>query len=361
MRTRLRGCLVALALTLIVPFLGAEESGLEYIASLRLWGADLGIGYYSPLIAPGLSTTLWAKFGGAYETYQYWRDGSGRILESASADQVAYDDLNFAWALGLDQGILPGAGGKDSLAAFAYYRGRAESRYTQAGDLVLGYSGPDLGGAFANSLLIGLRYDTSATGPVSGVKRGTSAEASLEWGPSFLSAQGNDYLRLNATARQYVPLMETTGDSGNLASLYLALFGSVDFATGTSVPLFVRQSFGGVFPRYGLGAALRGVDDFRYDTNLKAVANLELRFNGPSFIVPNLYPIVVLFYDMGYFDQVGEAAAAGSLSGFRNSVGAEAYLNLIDLAQVGGRIVYSLDANKAGQRLSIELSFGLMF
>ena len=55
---------------------------------------------------------------------------------------------------------------------------------------------------------------------------------------------------------------------------------------------------------------MRGVDPGAYDTNLKAVNNLELRVNLPAIVPPDMVPGAVLYWDIGYYNQVGEAGVS---------------------------------------------------
>jgi hypothetical protein len=112
--------------------------------------------------------------------------------------------------------------------------------------------------------------------------------------------------------------------------------------------------------RAGFGDALRGIDRYRYDTNLKFVDNLELRFNGHSIIWSNVYPVLVAFYDIGYFAQVGENAVA-PVSGWRYSLGGELRVNVLDRVFRGLGIAYCLYDTSGGEKGSIYVSFGLKF
>ncbi len=161
------------------------------------------------------------------------------------------------------------------------------------------------------------------------VLSGTQAEASLEWGPRFLfnaPAGEADFLRLNLTARAFLPLFDLDPDNAfNVCSAYAGFFAAVDWATGGNIPLNVRGYFGGRAPRKGLGFAVRGLEDGRLDAPFKAVANAEVRFSLPALIDPSIIPGFLVFADAGYYDLVD---APGN--GFVFSAGAGLTLSLFD-------------------------------
>ena len=139
----------------------------------------------------------------------------------------------------------------------------------------------------------------------------------------------------------------------------------MDYAAGfgTPVPLPVRQTFGGRNQLVeGLGGQVRGVDTDSLDTNLKAVNNLELRANGPALFNPDIVPGLIVFWDSGYYNQVGEAGISSPASGFVSTIGAGGFLDFLDLGTGAGYLAYRLDnVNASGQRFSFMIEFGLHF
>ena len=165
----------------------------------------------------------------------------------------------------------------------------------------VGYDFPDQDGIFQNSLLVGGAYQ-GVVRNVHTVKSGIEAEASAEWGPFAPS----DFLRLNATARFFLPIWDAAPDRDrNLFSVYAGDFVSVDLVIGDAVPLNIRQSFGGQSPRTGLGGAVRGVDSGSLDGYFKAVNNLEVRVVGPALFLPAIVPGLVAYVDAGLFGSAG--------------------------------------------------------
>ena len=116
---------------------------------------------------------------------------------------------------------------------------------------------------------------------------------------------------------------------------------------------------------------MRGVDKGAYDTNLKAVNNLEVRVNllaipMPDFVawlVPYVVPGVLAYFDCGLYDQVGEPGFSSPAPGFVASTGAGVFVEVPGFGTVLAYVEYRLDApNAAGDRLRLfVLEFGMQF
>jgi hypothetical protein len=338
-----------------------------------LWGLDLGVGYRGLRLFPGTDTIVWVYGGGAYEQMAYVRLTDGTLIDgiapgSVTPDEdIPYNRWSGRWQLGIAQGLLwnPRVG-SNLLEAVIFYRGRYDMNIQARPDqLIFASSIPDRSGIFLNALLAGISYNDVLLDVRSKIKSGVSAELTGEWGPSFFfnTAFGSsDYIRLNLTARAFLPLFDATPSSEtNLFSVYLCDFFSLDYAAGSSVPLCIRQTFGGIDPRTGLGGALRGVDTGSLDTNLKAVNNFEIRANLPALGLRDIVPGVLAYWDMGAYDQIGEGIGNPS-PGFVTSVGGGAFLNLLDFAQLIGYINYRLlGVNADGSTLTFGFDFVLKF
>lgn len=80
---------VVLALTFLTACASAcwavgDEDPYAFDIGLRLFGADVGIGYRGLALLPNADTTIWAYVGGGYETEHYFRDPSGAFLAPGS-------------------------------------------------------------------------------------------------------------------------------------------------------------------------------------------------------------------------------------------------------------------------------------
>jgi hypothetical protein len=342
-----RGLAPALALALLGSFAAGAEERSPYVlnAVLTDWGADVGVGYRGTPLFAGVDTILWVWGGGSMESMAYFRTPDGSLITGAAPAGVDasrdpyYWRASGRWQLGLAQGLAadPRAS-EDLLEAFLYYRGRLDANLRDAavpGQLVFLSSLPDRHGLLQSALLAGIRYNDVLADRVHKTRSGISAELSVEWGPPLpinLVIGSSDYLRVNATARGFLPLLALE-PGRNLVSLYLCDFLSLDWAFGRSVPLIIRQTFGGLDPRTGLGGALRGVDSGAFDTPLKAVNNLELRATFPALGLPDLVPGLLLFWDAGAYGQAGEPVP-DPLAGVLTSVGAGVFLDFFDLTSL---------------------------
>jgi hypothetical protein len=398
---RWRGLLIVLAmgswLALVHPLFGDEASAVpaappaapswdpwtfDYI--LRLVGLDVGVGYRGLSIVPGYQTTFWAYAGGGYEGEHYYRDANGNLLApgsiSSSADP-AFNRIEGAWRLGIEQGFAWNPRiSANLLEGFLFYRGRYDLNEPAGGALLTQPSLsvlPDRDSSFLNTLQLGLAYDDLRVSKHR-TRDGVSAETTAEWGPSFLfnTIRGDsDFVRFNANFTWFIPLYDAAPDRPlNLFSVYLGDSVSADYAiglNGTRVPLYVRQTFGGREQDIALGAQVRGVDKGAYDTNLKAVNNLEVRVNllalpmpdFASWLVPYVVPGVLVYFDSGLYDQVGEPGIISPASGFAASTGAGVFVEAPGLGSLLAYVEYRLDsANAAGDHLRVfVLEFGMQF
>lgn len=355
---------------------------------LREWGADLGVGYRGLSLIPGDQTTIWVYGGGGYEGEHYYRDSSGNLLAPGeigtggtpnSGQDPTFNRIEAAWRLGIEQGFAWNPRTSTNLfEAFFFYRGRYDVNEAAAGSLLAAATGlPDQGNSLLNTLQAGLGYDDLLTDGHR-VRGGTSAEVTAEWGPPwfFNSIQGaSDFVRFNASFTWFVPVFDAAPESKlNVFSVYLGEYFSADYAiglNGTPVPLYIRQTFGGRTQNTGLGAQVRGVDKGAYDTNLKAVNNMEVRVNllaipMPDFVkwlTPFVVPGVIAYFDCGAYDQVGEPGIVSPGAGLVASVGAGVY---VEVPRWGTLLAYVEDrldsANAAGDHVRLfVLEFGMQF
>jgi hypothetical protein len=226
--------------------------------------------------------------------------------------------------------------------------------------MVLASAFPDRDQLLQNSLFAGLEWRDVDRRNRHRVLSGTAAELSAEWGPEFL-ANGlvgrADFLRLNLTARAFLPLFDLdAGASLNTLSAYACFFTAIDFATGESLPLNVREFIGGRSPRKGLGYAVRGLEDSRFDAPFKAVANAEIRFNLPAVFDPALLPGVLLFFDAGYYHFVTRPE-----NGFVFSTGGGFYISILDALNLTFTTQLLLNATRVTGECWTPLFFTFMF
>jgi hypothetical protein len=372
------------------PSSSAAQGTWAFDPILRLIGADLGVGYRGLAFLPDVQTTLWVYAGGGYEGEHYYRDQNGALLSPgqiglgggplANADPT-FNRIEGAWRLGIEQGFAWNPRTSTNLLeAFFFYRGRYDLNLAASGALLTmpALSGlPDRDSSILNTLQLGVGYDDMLTS-THRVRNGTSGEITAEWGPPWLlnTIQGeSDFVRFNGTFTWFFPLYDAAPEERlNLFSVYFGEYFSADYAVGLNgipVPLSIRQTFGGRIQNPGLGAQVRGVDKAAYDTNLKAVNNLEVRANllsipMPDFlagIVPYVVPGVLAYFDCGFYDQVGEQGISSPSPGFVASTGAGVFVEVPGIGSLLAYVEYRLDRdNAAGDRLRLfVLEFGMQF
>lgn len=340
--------------------------------NLRLIGLDVGVGYRGLQIFPGVDTVIWSYLGGGYEWQEYYRAPSGALIGPGAlgSANAGYTRAELLGRVGIAQGIAWNDDAmRNLIEMFVFCNSRYDANQISSCETLDSSSIDDRTGTFLNTILGGLTLNVVHDDVDHKIRRGIGAELSAEWGPSwfFNTLDGNaDFVRFNANTQIFLPLFDVAPDRPvNLLSAYLAENFSVDYAIGigAAVPLVIRQSFGGRRPQTGLGYAVRGVAWGSYDTNLKAVNNLELRVNLPAIVIPDVVPGLIAFFDAGYYNQLGESGVTTPTpSGFVDSTGLGAYMNFLDLITAALYVEYRLDdVNPNGNRWSLTAEAALHF
>jgi len=328
-------------------------------------GADVVLQYRGVTLASGLGTVFEEDFGAGYQQNVFFRNADGTPL-AGSDDNTFFPQLEIVSDTGIRQGIIWSASLDRNLAeAFAFYRLHFDRNFdTGNGAYIFASSFPDRVQILSNAALIGLDFDTTRMDSIHKTWDGFYAEASVALGPrSLLNGIGDSsYARLNLTAYGFTTLLRSsTADGRNLTSIYLGDFATVDYAAGSSIPIYVMQTVGGRYPRNGVGDAVRGFEAGAYDTNLKAVNNLEVRVTGPALIWPNLVPGLYAFFDSGFHNGYSGDPSA-TVGGFLASGGVGLYFDVFDIANATALIAWPLTAI-GNERMSFTVAshFHLQF
>jgi hypothetical protein len=358
-------------------------------------GADVTFGYRGWRLFPGVDTILQTTVGGGYEGLETYRNIDYRphfqIPTEAAAGHDRHLEFNspiFAWELGLVQGILWNDRlARNWLEGFAFYRGRYErylaGRYYHGTDPTRitsieayhdwwkqNYAGTDAEGIFGTSFLVGLDINAIEVDEVTTARRGYYAEASVEASPWFSSVLGaTDFWRITLALAGFGVLHEAR-PAGNRPGLviYIGDFFSIDYADAQrAMPTYVMQTFGGRTLRYGLGDdSVRGFEAHSWDTQLKIVNNVDLRFTLPSLLrsdrLPrDLVPGFLLFFDLGYGAGFW-GDPSGTPGGILGSTGAGIYLHLFDVGSAVGYVSFPVIGSRLdGQPVALDLKFRLHF
>ncbi|MBN1834193.1 MAG: hypothetical protein JW820_00005 [Spirochaetales bacterium] len=358
-------------------------------------GADLTFGYRGWQPFPGVQTILQASLGAGYEGRLTYRDVDYSPHHEIPPEAAAGHDLRLEfnsprlqWELGVVQGILWNPRlERNWLEAFAFGRGRYE-RYldgraywcTDPGRVAdieayheawqQAYAGTDAEGILGTSFLVGLDLDGLLFDPRTRSWDGYYAEFSFEASPWFPAVMGaTDFWRVNLSAMGFRTLYRGAGSSARPGiTIYLGDFFSIDYADARrAMPLYVMQSFGGRNPRQGLGdEGVRGFEAYSWDTQLKILNNLEVRFNLPPFWAVDderraLMPGLLAFLDAGYGAGFW-GDPEGTPGGFLMSTGVGIYLDLFDVIYAVGYLCVPLVGSRLdGEALALDLDFGLQF
>ncbi len=356
-------------------------------------GVDVTLGYKLPPWFAGVETILQATLGGGYEGFGTFRSydytpNTPVIPPEAAADpdgNLEFNSPNFQWQAGIRQGILWNQELKRNLLeGFLYYRGRYD-RYLNGRhywgsdettitaiestheDWQRDYEGSDAYGIFGASLFTGLAYDALRFDRRGKAYDGTYAEASLEVSPYFPSVLGaSDFWRLNFSTKSFKTLYEARPElEKNWFTIYAGSYFSIDYADANrQMPLYVMQTFGGTKPRKGLANAVRGFEDYSWDTQLKIVHNLDLRFNLPvaySIRGRDLFPGLVVYFDLGYGSRYW-GDPLDTRGGFLGSTGVGVFLGLLDVVYTQIYCHFPLIGQRIdGAPFVLDLDIGLQF
>jgi hypothetical protein len=333
-------------------------------------GGDFSTLYNGFKIFPELDTIIENDFGAGYETDNFYRKPGGYLYfgPSGTGSPVPYDRFELLESLGIRQGILwDKSRNRNLLEAFLFYRLHYDWNNQSSGSspLLFQPSGPpDADQILSNSVIAGFSISTLVKDKVHKTKNGLYGEISAEWGPSLLfnSIGQADFFRLNATFKGFGTLLTSPqrGDF-NFFSVYVGDFVSVDYAGGSSIPVYVQESTGGLWPRTTTDDWVRGFETGSYGTTFKAVNNFDIRFLGPAAIWPSIVPGAYIFTDAGYYNGF-YGDPANTAPGVLASVGAGGFLDVFDLTNLTGYLAIPVVGKRIdGASWVISFHFDLLY
>lgn len=293
----------------------ASRSPFILVPNVRIWGADMTVGFRGVRLLVGVDSVLWAHLGGGWQGQNLYRDFSASpvagVLTSAQSSEADYQKLTFDWQVGLSQGIVWSDHlDRNLLEAVVLAKWRLDRYYQNAAgtsSFLLESSLSDREGAFLTSFLAALRLDGVETVAKRQTQDGVYAEVSAEWAPAGLFGSTADFVRLNAHLSGFTTLAEAPhlvlvlGDRVE-GDVLLSPAGDV-----STIPVLARTTLGGMNPdgfggEAGLGGAVRGVHGERFDGTLKLVNNLELRLLFPEILPVAIFPGLIAYLDAGTSD-----------------------------------------------------------
>jgi len=337
----------AVVAVIVLLLFGSAHSLLSQPSQLQanlrplLWGADLTVSFPVADVEHAPIATLGA--GGAWRSVGYYRIPDGSLLTADNAPELLddYSELQreamALWRIGVIQPIASTDEGQ--LEAFLRYDGQLSHGLDDREELLAvaaEQDHPDAEGVFLNQLLTGASYYAIRIDSVTTARSGADAELTVSWAPRGLANEvrgDTDATRLTVSARTFQRLYTAEPrDEMNVFTLYGAAHAIADYAFGERIPLEMRRTFGGRWPRSGLGGTVRGYESGRYDSSFKVAGNAELRAVLPAVLRPDLLPGAVAYFDAGYYSGLPNAPDGPEQSGLLASTGLGLSVSLFDLA-----------------------------
>jgi len=336
----------------------SESGPLLIKPRIDIIGAGVLLGYKGFNFIEGRDTIIWAGAGASWKNTPFYRDFNDNLLTSDNTDinggidldeDLSFYKININWTVGITQGILWNSKIKANLIDVSlFYRGRFDYHFeNDEKDQVIfnqfNYL-PDMEKIQQNSFIAGISLNNAYK--ADNIIRGFYSEVSAEWGPSFMNKIA-DYVRLNFGFKGFIPIIDIATKTGSNFSIYLGDYFVVDWITGDTIPLNIRQSIGGFGnQRYGLGGTVRAVDRSRYDSSLKIANCFDIRINLPIPMPLDIVPGVILYFDSAYYNEM-----KGADDGFLLSTGGGITFNLLERFQLTGYTgVYLNGENVNGEK-----------
>lgn len=126
--------------------------------------------------------------------------------------------------------------------------------------------------------------------------KGVEAEAVLAAAPNWINKNGS-FERATLILKSY-------GTIVNLKHFNIVLGNRVVFdkLAGEYIPIMAKKSIGGMRVKNGVGSAVRGIGNGKYDGVTKLIINNDMRMSLPGYLYKDCIPMMVVFYDIGFAD-----------------------------------------------------------
>ena len=360
--------------------ISSERDSFYIDRHLRFWGMDFD---FCRILENGISdktdTILCLSAGSAVRELGYYRDSSDLYTDSGSADYL-YTRLNTNWGVGIEQGLLWNNNiEKNLLSLRLKYRGLREFNFNLArqDSIIFDSIRPDRDGILLNTFIVALVYDDVFLNRESGLRKGFYAEFALESGPKwFLNdvTGESDFIKYFAGAKAFIPFYEADEKQDFLQAVYIADYAGLDFVKGDLIPLTARQTYGILRPKNGAGGMVRGFESRRFDGEIKAINNIELRFimrqikneSGRKLLRPG----VLAFLDyavFGWLDGYDESFPDGdggwlTDGGEISSAGLGLFSEVLSIGTATMYVCFPLAGSRIdGRAMSVTLTYGLHF
>jgi hypothetical protein len=300
-------------------------------------GASLVTGYKGFHFIPGRDTIIWGGIRAFWENTPFYRDFNDNLLTAENKSGIDIDeDLNYYrfaldWTTGITQGIIWNSRiNANLLDVSLFYRGKFIYNFeNEDKDQVIfnqAVNLPDMQKIQQNTFIGGFSLNNAVM--ENHIIKGVYSEVTAEWGPRFMNKIA-DFVRINFGFKGFIPLVDIKAKNQNHFSIYLGDYFTVDWITGETIPVNIRQSMGSFKgQRFGLGGMIRAVDEGRFDAGLKIANCFDIRINLPLLMPFNVIPGFIVFFDSAYYNRM-----KGSDDGFLLSTGGGIFFNLMDRFQ----------------------------
>lgn len=347
-----------------------ESEGGPFIIKVmpKIIGAGFTLGYTGFTFIDGRDTIIWFGTGASWIKTPFYRNADDELLTSDNAEEINIDEdlsfynLNFNGNYGITQGILWNRQTNANLLDISLFcRGRYDYHFEDdERDQILFNQNedlPDMESIQQTSFITGFSLNHIIKDKADHLIKGIYSEISLEWGPSFIN-QTADFLRLNFAFKGFVPLFNLKTKTSHNFNMYFCNYFVVDWITGDTIPINIRQSIGGLRnQRFALGGrTIRAIDFGRYDSNLKIANCIDLRINLPFIIPPDIVPGFIVYFDSGYYDLL-----EGADDGFLFSTGLGIFFNMFNKFQLTGYTGFYLNGENVNGEKWKPFSFAFKF
>lgn len=287
------------------------------ILKLATWGVVLRYMRLDKPLIKNFLTGFVIEGGGGYWTrnYYYTSTGEDYLPYENDPDLSYYNQMNFTAGIGIMQGFKKKEHSNfDSLSAFLLLRSVYNKQFQNENeeDSLFYEAGlKENDSIWINSFVIGLDYKDIDTHKFRLSRRGINLALSTEGGLSFFPELNDTDLFMQSTAKFmfFLPFFDR-----NEVAIYLGYRAMIDYIFGSYIPQDVLQRFGGREYTTGLGMADRGLYIGQYSGKFKAISNLDIRINFPDMFGYIVVPSVVLFYDIGFSDNMRDTISTENIN-----------------------------------------------
>lgn len=349
---------------LLCPLFG-QESVFDINLFPKWIGLEAGLVERFSLIE-NLESGFLFNAGGSYETEFWGRDSNDSSVSVQSIDDRG-DYTVFKWLLGAGfrQGIIYDEENERNQLelifnyTFRYFANSPE--LSPSGSLIFTTPRPGASGFIRNSVMWSLVLNKMVEHEWFNTRQGITSALSAELVPGWLAFNnlgGADYMKLYFDITGALPLLEDDDFSIYVISRFLA-----DWAVGEAIPLFALTHVNetgsngySLFEEGGIGkdGVFRGINNYRYDSTLKVVGNLDLYFSFPRIIHHYFMPGFSCYFDAASFNS---SSGEPELDTFLYSVGGGIFMNFLNLTSVIIYMDYSFNTGEISYHLDMSLPY----